>query len=102
MAQSNNHVKDIMGSREPHDNPTTLKIAYDDIKEVFLAKEWNSFHLSRKKLGYLHLKRFLDYECELYLKQPLTPPQHKIIFAYYTSNHRLAIDIGQLVNYLCL
>ena len=36
----------------------------------------------------------LKYECELYLKQPLTPPQHKIIVAYRTLNHRLAIEIG--------
>ena len=71
MVQIDNHVKDIMGSLEPHDNPTTLKIAYDDIKEVFLAKEWNSFHLSRKKLDYLHLKDFLKYKCELHLKQPI-------------------------------
>jgi hypothetical protein len=31
-----------------HDNPTTSKITYDDIKESFLAKEWNSFHVSWK------------------------------------------------------
>ena len=66
-----------------------------DMKEAFLAKEWNSFHLSRKKLDYLHLKDFLKYECELYSEQPLTPPQHKIIAAYHTSNHRLAIETGQ-------
>jgi hypothetical protein len=28
---------------ETHDNPTTLKIAADDIKEDFLAKEWIFF-----------------------------------------------------------
>jgi len=38
---------------------------------VFLGKEWNSFHLLGKKLDYLHLRDFLKYECELYLKQPL-------------------------------
>ena len=48
-----------------------------------------------KKLDYLHLKDTLKYECELYLKQPLTPPQRKIIVSYSTSNHRLAIEIGQ-------
>ena len=32
-----------------HDNPTTSKITYDDIKEAFLAKEWNSFHLNKKE-----------------------------------------------------
>ena len=36
----------------------------------------------------------LKHECEMYLKQPLTPPQHKIIAAYRTSNHRLAIELG--------
>jgi len=80
---------------ETHDNPTTSKITFNDIKEAFLAKEWNSFHLSGKKLDYLHLKDFLKYECELYLKQPLTPPQRKIIAAYRTSNHRLAIETGR-------
>ena len=69
------------------------------IKEVFLAKEWDSFHLTRKKLDDLHLKDFLKYECELYLKQPLTPPQCKIIVAYRTLNHRLAIKIGQWMTY---
>ena len=63
---------------ETHDNPTTSKTLYVDIKEAFLAKEWNSFHLSRKKLDHLHLKEFLKYECKLYLEQPSTPPQRKI------------------------
>ena len=53
---------------ETYDNSTTLKNVLDDIKEVFLAKDWNSFHLSWKKLDYLHLKDFLKYECELYWK----------------------------------
>ena len=79
---------------ETHDNPTTSKTTHVDIKKVFLAKEWNSFHLFSKKVVYLHLKDFLNYECELYLKQPLTPPQRQIIVAYRTSNHRLAIEIG--------
>ena len=56
------------------------------MKEVVLAKEWNSFHLSRKKLDYLHLEDFLKYERKLYLKQPLAPPWRKNIIAYYTSN----------------
>ena len=33
-----------------------------------------------------------QYKCELYLKQPLTPPKFKIIVAYRTTNHRLAIE----------
>ena len=41
------------------------------------------------------LEDFLKYECEMYLKQPLTPPQHKIIATYRTSNHRLPINIGR-------
>ena len=61
------------------DNPTTSQITFVNIKEVFLAKEWNSFHLSGKKLDYLHLKNLLKYKCELYLKQQLTTPQRKII-----------------------
>jgi hypothetical protein len=39
------------------------------------------------------MKMFIIFE--LYLKQPLTQPQHKIIVTYYTSNHRFAIEIGQ-------
>ena len=74
LAQIDNHVKAIMGlSRwKTYDNPTTSKIAIDDIKVAFLAKEWNSSYLSRKKLEYLHLEEFLKYERELYLKLPLT------------------------------
>ena len=63
----------------------------DDIKKAFLVKEWSSFHLLGKKLDYRHLKDFLKYEYELYLKQSLTPPQRKMIATYHTSNHRLAI-----------
>ena len=48
-----------------------------------------------KKLDHLHLKDILKYECELYLNQPLTPPQCKIIATYCTSNNRLAIENGQ-------
>ena len=80
--------------RETHDNPTTSKTTYDVIKEVFLAKEWNSFHLYGKKLDYLHLKDFLKYECELYLKQPLTLAWRKVIATYCTSN-QLAIETKQ-------
>ena len=85
---------------EPHDNLTTSKIAYDEIKVAFLAMEYNSFHLSWKKLHYLHLENFLKYECELYLKQPLTPPQRMIIVAHHISHHRLAIEIGRWMTIL--
>ena len=37
----------------------------------------------------------LKYECELYMKQPLTPCQRNIIAAYHTLNHRLAIETGR-------
>ena len=40
---------------------------------------WNSSHLFGKKLDYLHLKDFPKHQCELYLKQPSTPPQRKIV-----------------------
>ena len=71
------------------------KTTYVDTKEVFLSKEWNSFHLFGKKLYYLRLKDSLNYDCKSYLKQPLTPLQHEIIAAYHTSNHRLAIENGR-------
>ena len=80
---------------ETHDNPITSKITLDDTKEDFLAKEYYSFYQSQKKLDYLHLKNFLKYECELYLKQPLTPPKCKIIVSYLTTNHRLVYEIGR-------
>lgn len=32
---------------------------------------------------------------ELYLEQPLTQPQHKIIIVFCILNHRLAIETGQ-------
>jgi hypothetical protein len=34
---------------ETHDNPNTSKLAYVDIKEAFLAKGWNTFHLTGEK-----------------------------------------------------
>ena len=75
------------------DNPITSKIIFDNIKEVFPAKEWDSFHPVRKKLDHsFHLKHFLKYECELYSKELLRPPQHKIIVNYRTSNHRPALE----------
>jgi hypothetical protein len=62
---------------ETCDNLTTSITTYVSIKEAFLAKKWNTSHLSGKKLDYLHLKGFLEYECELHWKQPLIPPQRK-------------------------
>ena len=37
---------------ETYDNPTPSIITFDDLKEDFLAKVWNSFHLSGKKLDF--------------------------------------------------
>ena len=53
---------------------TPSKFTLDNLKEDFLAKEWNSFHLFGMILDYLHIKDFLKYNCELYFKQPLVPP----------------------------
>ena len=47
---------------ESHDILTPSKSTLDDLNEAFRAKEWNSFHLSRNKLVYLHLKDCLEYE----------------------------------------
>jgi len=76
-------------------NPTSSKITFDNIKEVFFAREWNSFHFFGKKLDYLHLKDFLKYECELHLKQPINTTTRKIIVAYRILNHRLVVETGQ-------
>lgn len=52
--------------------------------------------LMRKKLDYLHLEDFLNYECEAYSMQPLSPPQlRKIMAGYRTSNQRLANETGR-------
>ena len=62
-------------------------------RRLSLAKEFHSFHLSGNKQDCLHLKDYLKYKCEVYLEQPLIPTQCKIIVAYRTSNHKLAIEI---------
>ena len=41
--------------KETQDNIKPSEIKFEDPKEFFLAKEWNSFHLLGKKLDYLHL-----------------------------------------------
>lgn len=42
------------------------------VQKAFLTKEWNSFLLKGKKLDYLHLQDFLNFECECeaYLRKP--------------------------------
>ena len=78
-----------------HDDPTTSKTSYDDIKKASLAKEWNSFHLSWKELDDLHLKDFLNTNVNCTWSNHWHPPQRKINVAYRTSNHWLAIEIGR-------
>ena len=96
LAQINNHVEDIMGSISLGNpwQPNHIKNNILRYQGGFLAKERNFFHLPMKKLNYLQWKDFLQYKCVLYLRQPLNPPQFKII-AYRTSNHKLAMGIGQ-------
>jgi hypothetical protein len=62
-------------------------------KEVFLAKG-EKFPTLKEEKKLPTPQGFFKYECEFYLKQPLTPPQLKTIIAYRTTNHRLAIEIG--------
>ena len=69
-------------------------VAGQSLWPLIFAKEWTSFHLTGKKLGYLDVKDFLNHECVLYLKQALTPPHRQVIYVYHTLNHRFAIEIG--------
>ena len=54
---------------------TYTRFSYKDIQRnqesplsTIIAKVWNSFHFLGKKLDYMHLKDFLKYKYELYLK----------------------------------
>ena len=78
---------------ETHDIPTPPKITFVALKHAFLAQEWSFFYIMENKLDYVHLKDFLNYECESHLKQPLAPPQRIIIVAYHTPNHRFVEEI---------
>jgi hypothetical protein len=62
-----------------------------------LPSSWlvNQGILLSQPLDHLHLKDFLNYECKSYLKQPLTPPQHKFVATYRNLNHRVAIENGR-------
>jgi len=95
MAQIYSHVESILGIVSSWGQPKHIKNRIWWYQGVFLAKEWNSFHLLGKKLDHIHLKELLKYECELYLKPPLIPPQCKIIVAYRTLNCRLLIEFGR-------
>ena len=89
-------MKDIVRSISFGNRWQPNNIRIDNIKEVFLAEEWNSFHVLRKKQNYLRLKDFPKYKCEVYLKQPLTPPQRKIIAtAPRTIDWPLKLDDGR-------
>ena len=61
-----NHVEGIMESISLENpwQPYIIKITTNDLEKASLPKEWNTFHLSRKKLDYLHLKDFLKSKCE--------------------------------------
>ena len=69
----------IISQWEAYDILTPPEIVLEAFKHTFHAMDWNPFHYTRKKLVYLHLKDFLSYGCELYLKQPLTPPNTKLL-----------------------
>ena len=69
------------------------QVIFDDLEEVFLPKSGFLYPSPWEEVEYVHLKDFLKNECVLYLKQSLTsPPPSKVIVAYCTSNHRLAIQ----------
>ena len=65
------------------------------LRRLFSLKSGALFSSLNKETWLPPPKDFLKYECELYLKQPSTPPQCKIIAAYRTLYHRLAIETGQ-------
>ena len=79
-------------------NPTSSEFTFDNIKEAFLAREWNSFHFFGKKLDYLHLKEFLKYGCELHLKWPIntTTTQDHCCLLHLESDLLSKPDGGQL------
>lgn len=91
--KNDNRLECIMGSitmKNPwHLNTTT----FDALKEAFLAKEWNYFNLTWKEFKIRCLTDFLHCQCVLNLEQPLTPPVLKIIGAFHTLNHKLAVEI---------
>ena len=81
---------------ETHDNPTPSKITFGDLKKAFLAFKRVELIPSLDEGTRLPPPQGLSKsECELYLKQPLTPPQRKIIATNCTLNHRLAIENGR-------
>ena len=55
------------------------------------------FHLLGKKLDHVHLKKSPKSECELYLKQSLAPPEHKISASSQTIDLPLKLDGGSTI-----
>ena len=71
---------------------------FGDVDEKPMTTQHHQYikqQVSLSKKYYLRREEFLTYECELYLKQSLAPPCHKIILTYYTSNHRLVVETRQ-------
>ena len=60
-------------TRGTHDIPTPPKITFDAPKQDFVAQEWHYVHLMGKKLDYVHLKHFLNYDANRTWEQPLSP-----------------------------
>ena len=67
---------------------------------MFLAHEWNSFHPMGKKLHYFHRKDFLICEWQSHIEGIIDPPSMQNHYDLQTSNHKLAIEIGWLSQYL--
>ena len=84
-------------TRKTHDNPTPPIITFDDLKEVFLAKEWDSFHFSRKNVDRLHLK---DFQIWMQIVLEATIDHHNTISLLRIAPHiidlPLKLDGGQL------
>ena len=91
-----------LSHREIHDNPTTSKIAYDDIKEALLAKEWNSLHSLGKKLVYLHLKMSsnMNVNCTWSNYWVHHNTRSLLLTSPLTIDFQLKLDNGQLSLYL--
>ena len=81
-------------------NPTTSKSHSMIPRRLFLAEEWN-FLPSLKEETKLPPPQgfFLKYECEMYLKQPLTPPKmqyHRGLPHLELIDLPLKLDSGQM------
>jgi predicted methyltransferase len=68
------------------------KSQFDVIKHDFNAEREELFAPHGKEISFLYLKDFLNYECELYMKQ--SSPLCKIMVAYHTY-YKLPIENGR-------